>query len=157
MEWPFLHEVMSKLGFPERWISRVMECVTTPSFSILINGKPYGNISPSRGLRQGDPLSPYLFLLCVEGFTSLLTRAEMEGRITGVSICRRAPTISNLLFADDSLFFCQTVHREVEEITKILQVYAGASGQAINMDKLSDLSTLVAIPQNYRGLRSSQH
>ena len=137
VEWPFLHGVMSKLGFLERWISRVMECVTTLSFSILINGKPYGNISPSRGLRQGDPLSPYLFLLCVEGFTSLLTRAEMEGRITGVSICRRAPTISNLLFADDSLLFCQTAHREVEEITKILQVYAGASGQAINMDKSS--------------------
>ena len=124
VEWPFLHRVMSKLGFPEKWISRVIECVTTPSFSILINGKPYGNISPSRGLRQGDPLSPYLFLLCAEGFTSLLTRAEMEGCITGVSICRRAPTISNLLFADDSLLFCQTAHREVEEITKILQVYA---------------------------------
>ena len=61
----------------------------------------------------------------------------MEGRITGVSICRRAPTISNLLFADDLLLFCQTAHREVEEISKILQVYAGASGQAINMDKSS--------------------
>ena len=137
VEWPFLHGVMSKLGFPEKWISRVMECVTTPSFSILINGKPYGNISPSTGLRQGDPLSPYLFLLCAKGFTSLLTTAEMEGSITGVSICRKAPTISNLLFADDSLLFCKTAQREVEEITKILQVYAGASGQSINMDKSS--------------------
>lgn len=84
VKWTFLHGVMSKLGFPKRWISKVMECVTTPSFSILINGKPYGNISPSRGLRQGDPLSPYLFLLCAEGFTSLVEKADLEGGIHGV-------------------------------------------------------------------------
>ena len=75
-------------------------------FSVLINGKPFGNIMPSRGIRQGDPLSVYLFLLCVEGFNSLLFRAEMEGRIKGVSICRRAPSVTNLMFADDSILFC---------------------------------------------------
>ena len=79
---------MVKLGFPEIWVDRVMCCVTTPTFSILINGKPFGHINPSRGLHQGDPLSPYLFLLCTEGFTSLLQRAEIERRIHGVSICR---------------------------------------------------------------------
>ena len=83
-----------------------MSCVTTPSFSVRINGKAYGNILPSKGLRQGDPLSPYLFILCAEGFTSLLTKAEGEGKLHGVSICRRAPSVSHLLFADDSLFFC---------------------------------------------------
>ena len=72
VEWNFHHGIMVRLGFPEIWVDRVMCCVTTPSYSILINGKPYGTISPSRGLRQGDPLSPYLFLLCTEGFTSLL-------------------------------------------------------------------------------------
>ena len=54
----------------------MMGCVTTPSFSILINGKPYGNINPSKGIRQGDPLSPYLFLLCAKELTSLLTKVE---------------------------------------------------------------------------------
>ena len=98
---------MVKMGFPEFWVDRVMCCVTTSTFSILINGKPFGHITPSRGLRQGDPLSPYLFLLCTEGFTSLLQRAENERRIQGVSICRRAPRITNLLFADDSVIFCQ--------------------------------------------------
>ena len=96
---------MVKLGFLEEWIDRVISCVTTP-FSVRINGKAYGNIIPSRGLRQGDPLSPYLFLLCVEGFTSLLSKAEAEGRLHGIQICRRAPCISNLLFANDSLIFC---------------------------------------------------
>ena len=75
VEWLFLQGVMQKLGFPEKWIERVMTCVTTTSFSILLNGKPYGNVFPSRGIRQRDRLSPYLFLLCAEGFTSLLAKA----------------------------------------------------------------------------------
>lgn len=108
------------MGFPEIWVDRVICCVTTSTFSILINGKPYGHITPFRGLRQGDPLSPYLFLLCTEGFTSLLQRAKNERRIQGVSICRRAPRITNLLFADDSVLFCQANHREVQEIVEIL-------------------------------------
>ena len=105
VEWLFLQGILQKMGFSDRWIERVMICVTTSSFSVLVNGKPYGNILPSRGFRQGDPLSPYLFLLCAEGFTSLLAHIKLEGRINGVSIYRRAPKVSNLLFADDSLLF----------------------------------------------------
>ena len=98
----------------------MMTCITTPSFSVLINGKPFGCISPSKGLRQGDPLSPYLFLLCAKGFTALLAKAKLEERVHCVSICRRAPRISHLLFADDSLFFCQATRREVIAVTDIL-------------------------------------
>ncbi|XP_050290228.1 uncharacterized mitochondrial protein AtMg01250-like [Quercus robur] len=125
------------MGFPERWINRVMSCVTTPSFSVLVNGKPYGSIKPFRGIRQGDLLSPYLFLLCTEGFTSLLAKAELEGMIHGVSVCRRAPKISNLLFADNSLLFYWATQMEVQVVTEILQTYAKASGQSINLEKSS--------------------
>ena len=128
---------MIKLGFPEVWVDRVMTCVSYPSFSVLINGKPYGLIHPSRGIRQGDPLSPYLFLLCAEGFTSLLERAELDGIINGVSICRQAPSISHLLFADDSLFFCQAKDKETKAIMEILKLYVEVSGQCINMEKSS--------------------
>ena len=83
-----------------------MKCVFTPSFSVRINGKAYGNIKPSRGIRQGDPLSPYLFLICAEGFTSLLGKAKLDRRLHGVAICRNAHRITNLLFAYDSLIFC---------------------------------------------------
>ena len=113
MEWGFLKGMMIKLGFSEVWVDKVMSCVSTPSFSVRINGKAYGNITPSRGIRQGDPLSPYLFLLCVEGFTSLLAREELEGRLHGVALCKNATSITNLLFADDSLIFCQANKDEV--------------------------------------------
>ena len=81
------------------------------------------------GIRQEDPLSPYLFLLCAEEFTSLLERAELDGIIHGVSICRRAPRISHLLFANDSLLFCQAKDKETKAIMEILKLYAEASGQ----------------------------
>jgi hypothetical protein len=63
-----------------------MRCVTSVSYSVLINGMPYGKIIPTRGIRQRDPLSPYLFLLCAEGLRSLLGKAELEKKITGVPI-----------------------------------------------------------------------
>ncbi|XP_030923468.1 uncharacterized protein LOC115950404 [Quercus lobata] len=87
--------------------------------------------------KQGDPLSPYLFLLCAEGFTALLDRAKEEGRLHGVSICWRAPTISHLLFADDSLLFCQANQDDVRCISDALQLFAAASGQCINFEKSS--------------------
>ena len=133
VKWAFLKGFMTKLGFPEMWIERVMCCVSTPSFSIRINGKSYGNIILSRGLRQGDLLSPYLFLLCAEGFSSLLAKVEAENKLHGVSICRRAPSISHLLFANDSFLFCRATQDEVQEIADILQLYATASGQQINL------------------------
>ena len=137
VEWDFLRGILVKLGFPEIWINRVMCCVSTPSFSVCINGKAYGNITPSRGLRQGDPLSPYLFLLCAKGFISLMARVEGEGQIHGVSICRSAPRISHLLFADDSLVFCQANREEVKVVKEMLQLYATTSGQCINLEKSS--------------------
>ena len=114
-----------------------MTCVTTTSFSILLNGKPYGNVTPSKGIRQGEPLSPYIFLLCVEGFTSLFAKAKNDGKIHGASICRGAPKVSYLLFADDSLLFCRATQNEVEVVSEVLQTSANASGQCINLEKSS--------------------
>ena len=79
--------MMTKLGFPQFLIDQVISCISTPSFSVHINGKSYGNIKPSRGLCQGDPLSPYLFLLCAEGFSSLLEKAELENSLHEVTVC----------------------------------------------------------------------
>jgi hypothetical protein len=76
VEWNFLEAIMRKIGFSDQWIHLVMKCVRTVTYSVLINGQPHGNIHPSRGIRQGDPLSPYLFILCAEVLSHLLYKAE---------------------------------------------------------------------------------
>ena len=92
-----------KLGFHERWVNLMMECVSTVSYGIRYNSQETDGFVPTRGLRQGDPLSPYLFLLCVEGFSGMLLHEEEVGGIDGIRVCRNTPSVSHLLFADDSL------------------------------------------------------
>lgn len=106
VEWDYLEAIMRKMGFADRWISLIMSCVRTVSYSILVNGSPQGHILPGRGLRQGDPLSPYLFLLCAEGLSSLIMAAKRDGRITGLSVAKEGARLSHLFFADDSVLFC---------------------------------------------------
>ena len=96
VEWGFIKQVMEKMGFHEKWVNLIMHCVTTVSYSILINGVAYSSIIPTRGLRQGDPISPYIFLLCADGFSSLINNAARNQRISGVSICRGSPKITPL-------------------------------------------------------------
>uniref|UniRef100_A0A2N9F0V7 non-specific serine/threonine protein kinase n=1 Tax=Fagus sylvatica TaxID=28930 RepID=A0A2N9F0V7_FAGSY len=135
VEWKFLRAAMLKLGFASRWVELIMECVTTPTYSILINGIPQGFIKPSRGIRQGDPLSPYLFLLCAEGLSGLLRKAERENKIHGVAASRYGPKISHLLFADDSLLLSKASVEECQNILRILDIYENSSGQKINREK----------------------
>ena len=84
MEWSFIEAVMRKMGFSELWIEWIMRCITSVTYKVLMNGEPRGNIVPGRGLRQGDPLSPFIFILCTEALVSLLNQAENQGKITGM-------------------------------------------------------------------------
>lgn len=88
-----------------------------------------------RGLCQGDPLSPYLFLLCDEGLSSLITTAEYGGRLTGLPIAKGGSRLSHLFFVNDSLLFCLATFMEWHTVHEILETYECASGQKINRDK----------------------
>lgn len=79
VEWDFVSSVMLKMGFPSAWVDRVMVCVSTVSYSFLVNGQPTYPIIPNRGLRQGDPLSPYLFLICAKVLAVSLGRPMRTG------------------------------------------------------------------------------
>ncbi|KAM6596535.1 hypothetical protein CsatA_007059 [Cannabis sativa] len=135
VEWCFLRAIMGKFGFPGRWVDLIMDCVTTAEYGFLVNGRPRGSVVPSRGLRQGCPLSPYLFLFCAEALSSLLRQAEASGELMGFRCSRSGPRVSHLFFADDSLIFGRANGREAESIRRILQCYEYASGQQVNFDK----------------------
>ena len=135
VEWSFLEGMMEKLGFPERFVQLIMAGVKSASFSILINGQPTRTFYPSRGLRQGDPLSPFLFIICAEGLSTLLRDAEAKKEIHGLKIGKKVDAISHLFFADDSLLFSRANEVEVDKILEILSIYEVASGQKLNMDK----------------------
>ncbi|KAG7543468.1 Reverse transcriptase domain [Arabidopsis thaliana x Arabidopsis arenosa] len=137
VEWNFLERVMKQMGFDQRWVKWIMECVKTVSYEVLINGSPYGHILPTRGLRQGDPLSPYLFLFCAEVLSHMLRKAEQDRQIHGIKLSQDCPSISHLLFADDSLFFCRSTNANCEHLARIFKTYEDASGQKINYAKSS--------------------
>jgi hypothetical protein len=107
VEWNFLAATLDSMGIPTPMINTIMKCVTSVSFSILINGQPSREFYPQRGLRQGDPLSPYLFIICADVLSGLISQAQTTHLIHGVKIAPMASEISHLLFADDSLMFCR--------------------------------------------------
>ncbi|KAH9670971.1 reverse transcriptase domain-containing protein [Citrus sinensis] len=106
-------------------------------YSVLREGKEVGPIIPCRGLRQGDPLSPYLFIICAEGLSSLFRSQERSGLLHGVKVARGAPMISHLFFADDSFLFFKATHNEAALVKQVLTVYGKAAGQVVNFSKSS--------------------
>ena len=99
--------------------------------------------TPRRGLGQGDPLSPYLFLLCTDGLSSLLLYEEEVGGIDGIRVCRNAPSVSHLLFADDSLILMKADMNNATSLQRVLDSYCANSGQMVSLTKSSIFSPLI--------------
>ena len=109
ISWSFLMKVLKKMGFGSRWMDWMWWCFSTAKFSVLINGAPAGFFSSSKGLRQGDPISPYLFILGMEVLSALIRRAVQGNFISGCRLRGRGDAeimVSHLLFADDTILFC---------------------------------------------------
>lgn len=114
-----------------------MQCVSTVSYSYLINDTVHDSVIPQRGIRHGDPLSPYLFILCGQVLSRLCQRAEREGILQGIRVANGSPRVNHLLFVNDTMFFCQTSPTSCDTLMSILKEYELASGQKINNDKSS--------------------
>ncbi|KAL6214021.1 hypothetical protein ACLB2K_013459 [Fragaria x ananassa] len=105
VDWHFLEKVLLKMGFQLSWVRMVMDCVSSVSMALIINGSPGKRFQPSRGLRQGDPLSPFLFLFINDVLSSMINKMCDQKLLDAVRITENGPRVSHLFFADDSLFF----------------------------------------------------
>ncbi|XP_074298419.1 uncharacterized protein LOC141629294 [Silene latifolia] len=135
VRWDFLQAVLKKFGFPDKTIKLIMGCVNSVTYEVLLNGSPLQQFRPSCGLRQGDPLSPYLFILCMEVLSYNVEHAHQVGRIRGIKLCRGVSPLTHLFFADDSVFFLQDKGDSARQLKLILDDYCRASGQVLNEDK----------------------
>lgn len=126
VEWNLLEVLLEKMRFDRVWIRWIMACVSTVSFSVLLNGNSHGYIKPERGIRQVDPLSPFL-----------LNSSEAAVRLNGIKLSATCPSIHHLLFADDSLLLCKANTTEASEIMECLRLYGASSGQVVNPEKSS--------------------
>ncbi len=134
----FLFHTLKCLGFIETWILWIKACIGDPMVSILVNGSPVGFFQSQRGLRQGDPLAPYLFAIIMEAFIVLLEKAMIKGAFRsmklGVSI-----QISNFFFADDLLVFSKGDLQSLAAIQQVFQEFEALSGLSISQEKKSKL------------------
>ena len=136
ISWSFLMKVLSKMGFGSRWMDWMWWCFSTAKFSVLINGVPEGFFSSSKGLRQGDPISPYLFILGMEVLSALIRRAVQGNFISGCRLRGRGDAeimVSYLLFADNTIVFCEASKDQLTHLGWILAWFEAASGLRINL------------------------
>ncbi|KAL4280495.1 hypothetical protein GQ457_03G017750 [Hibiscus cannabinus] len=135
VEWPFLNAIMLRLGFTQPWVDLIMRCVSSVSSRVRLRGTLSEAFLPRRGLRQGDPFSPFLFLFYTEGLSATLTVVQREGRLPGVRAYKHGPPLNHPLFADDSLVFLRNDLSEVHYLKDILSTYSAVSGQKVNFSK----------------------
>nr|GEZ24877.1 reverse transcriptase [Tanacetum cinerariifolium] len=137
VEWDFLAATLKKMGFVDRWCQWILACLTSYELEFLINGESISNIQPTRGIRQGDPLSPYLFIIIADVLSRMVSKAVDNSLVSGIKMARTCPIISHKFFADDSLFFLKANRAECQNLVNILARYCSASGQNINFAKSS--------------------
>ena len=148
MNWGFLTQVLERCGFSVKWRRWISFCLSTVHFSILINGTPHGLFGSSRGLRQGDPLSPLLFVLVMEAIGKMLDKVVHEGRLSGFNIgvsVERSLMVSHLLFADDTLIFCNANIDHMLILRMVLIWFEAVSSLKVNLGK-SELVAVGAVP-----------
>lgn len=134
LSWPYINQMLLAFGFSATWRCWLMNLITSPSYSILMNGSPSLPFRPSRGIRQGDPLSPFLFVLMAEGPSRLLHSAISSHSLKGISLHGLFP-LSHQQFFDDTMLFGHPSVQEASALLDLLNLFSEASGTSINAAK----------------------
>ena len=135
ISWDFLVYMLRRLGFCAKWIQWIMGCLKSVSVSVLVNGSPSAEFSPQRGLRQGDPLTPFLFNIVAEALNGLVREAIKRNLYRGFLVGSNRVDVSILQYADDTIFFGETSQENVRAIKAFLRIFELASGLKINFAK----------------------
>ncbi|XP_021726206.1 uncharacterized protein LOC110693390 [Chenopodium quinoa] len=135
LKWAFIRNTLMEMNFPIRMIEVIMECITTPSMNILWNGEKTDAFYPTRGIRQGDPLSPYLFVLCMERLNQVIEESIVANRWKPIYASRGGPLLSNLFFVDDLILFAEASIEQAEIVRDCLDRFCVASGQKVSLPK----------------------
>ncbi|GKV41205.1 hypothetical protein SLEP1_g48771 [Rubroshorea leprosula] len=135
VNWSFLEWMMQRLGFGTKWLGWIMECLATARVSILVNGSPTKEFAMGKGLRQGDPLSPFLFLMISEGLAGLVKKVEQEGLLHGVEIGQQKMSISLLQFVNNTVIVGKAESENINMVKTILRWFEMMSGLRINLSK----------------------
>ena len=136
-EWKFIKEALKHFGFNEVCCDRIMECIETATFSVVLNGKAEGWFAVSRGLRQGCPMPPFLFIMAMDVLSSMFRQAREMQRLKGFAVTRGGPVITHLLYANDLLVFGKAIMREARVINGFMKSFERMSGQQVNVSKSS--------------------
>ena len=134
---------MEKMGFGRKWLNWTKWCISAATFSVLVNGTPSGFFLSSRGLRQGDPLSPYLFVLGMEALSGLIESEIQGGFLLGCHIGRKngeGMVVSHLLYANDTLLFCRVDQEKLSHLSWLLMWFESISCLRINLNKSEIIS-----------------
>eukprot|EP00253_Pinus_taeda_P022654 PITA_22654 len=135
LNWKYLETVLERFGFHQRWIAWIHNLISSPHFSVLVNGSPSKTFNASRGIRQGDPLSSFLFILAAEGLGRFIKQEQTTNRIKGLQIWGNNLPLTHQQFVDDIMLFGEPTVREIRQLRRILDLFAEAFGLEINKDK----------------------
>ena len=135
VEWSCLFETLRRMGFREKWIRWVHECLHSSKVSVLVNGAPTKEFTMGKGLRQGDLIAPFLFLLVAENLNLMMEETMEKGLFEGIHVGQDDIPISHLQFADDAIFFGRWSHSNLKNLFKLLECFCKLSGMKTNMGK----------------------
>lgn len=130
-----MEDTLRAAGLEDCWVRWILQCVVNLSMSILWNGEKMTAFTPARGLRQGDSLSPYLFVLCLERLCHMIDCSMGVGDWKPICLSRGGPKLSHVCFADDLILFAEASVAQIKVIRRVLERFCVASGQKVSLEK----------------------